>query len=222
MRFAESRHALTVALFAKGKGMRHISSLILILFVVFPAHADPAERWEAPPIFEQLLAESGMELAISDGFAAVEVRPNARFIYDRAYASPDWALEIRYAIRPLRRIRVDYEDPHSAAPDPNHMFPLMFQSLVTRLSDGRHSPTREYPSVQAREKFNADWVAAAVFDIDSEFATDHRQALVIAMHKNALADAYAIFLFDDYESVKQGIDDNLNSLRFLPQHPISP
>ena len=125
MRFAESRHALTVALFAKGKGMRHISSLILILFVVFPAHADPAERWEAPPIFEQLLAESGMELAISDGFAAVEVRPNARFIYDRAYASPDWALEIRYAIRPLRRIRVDYEDPHSAAPDPNHMLSLI-------------------------------------------------------------------------------------------------
>jgi len=196
--------------------MRRIGSLILILLSVLPAHADPAERREAPPTFEQLLAESGMALAVPDGFAAAEARPNARFIYDHAYASLDGALEIRYAVRPLRRIRIDYEDPHSAAPDPDHMSPLMFQSIVTRLSDGRHSPTREYPSTQAWEKFNADWAAAAVFDMNSGFATEHRQALVIAMHKNALADAYTIFLFDDYEPVKQGINDNLSSLRFLP------
>jgi len=200
----------------KRRGMRHTGSLLLILLAVFPTHADPATRREAPPTFDRLLAESGMAFRVPDGFAATEVRPNRRFIYDRAHASPDGALEIRYAVRPLGRIRVDYEDPHNAAPDPNHMFPLMFQSLVTRLSAGRHSPTREYPFAQAREKFNADWAAAAVFDIDSGFATDHRQALVIAMHKNALADAYAIFLFDDYEPVKQRINDNLNSLRFLP------
>lgn len=196
--------------------MRRIGSLLLILLVIFPAHADPAARREAPPTFDQLLVESGLELRVPHGFAAIKIRPNGRFIYDRAYANPDGALEIRYAIRPLGRIRVDYEDPHSAAPDPNHMFPLMFQSLVTQLSAGRHSPTREYPFTQAREKFNADWAAAAVFDIDSRFATEHRQAVVIAMHKNALADAYAIFLFDDYEPVKQGIKDNLNALRFLP------
>jgi len=196
--------------------MHHIGSLLLILLAVFPIHADPAARREAPPTFDLLLTESGMELVVPDGFTVAEIRPNARFIYDRAYASPDGALEIRYAIRPLGWIRIDYEDPHSAAPDPNHMFPLMFQSLVTRLSAGRHSPTREYPFAQAREKFNADWAAAAVFDIDSGFATDHRQTLVIAMHKNALADAYAIFLFDDYAPVKQRINDNLNSLRFLP------
>jgi len=200
----------------KGRGIRHVGSLALVLLSVLPIHADPAERRETPPTFEQLLVESGMALAAPDGFAAAEVRPNARFIYDRAYASPDGALEIRYAVRPLGRIRVDYEDPHSAAPDPDHMFPLMFQSIVTRLSDGRHSPTREYPSAQAREKFNADWAAAAVFDMDFGFATKHRQALVIAMHKNALADAYAIFLFDDYEPVKQRINDNLSALRFLP------
>jgi len=204
--------------------MRHVGSLILILILlsVFPTHAAPAERREDPPTFEQLLVESGMALAIPDGLVVTEVRPNARFIYDRAYASPDGALEIRYAVRPVGRLRIDYEDPHSAVPDPNHMFPLMFQSVVTQLSDGRHSPTREYPLGQAREKFDADWAAAAVFDMDSGFATDHRQALVIAMHRNARADAYAIFLFDDYEPVKQRINDNLGSLRFLPRPPIAP
>ncbi len=200
----------------KKRGMRHVGSLVLIVLSIFPTYADLAEHRGVPLTFERLLTESGMELAVPNGFASVEVRPNGRFIYDRAYASPDRALEVRYAVRPLGRMRVDYEDPHSAAPDPNHIFPLMFQSVVGRLSDGRHSPTREYPPEQAREKFNADWAAAAVFDTDAGFATDYRQALVIAMHKNALADAYVIFLFDDYEPVKRRINDNLSSLRFLP------
>lgn len=201
----------------KGRGMRRVSSFFLIALVLFSTHADPAERpGGAPLTFERLLVESGLELLVPDGLAAVGVRPNEQFIYDRAYASADGALEIRYAVRPLGRLRVDYEDPHSSAPDPNHMFPLMFQSVVAALSGGRHSPTREYPPGRAREKFNADWAAAAVFDTDAGFATDHRQALVIAMHKNALADAYVIFLFDDYEPVAQRIDANLSALRFVP------
>ncbi|MCB2262449.1 MAG: hypothetical protein LGR52_05845 [Candidatus Thiosymbion ectosymbiont of Robbea hypermnestra] len=194
----------------------HIGCLLLLALAISAARADPAERHDAPPTFERLLAESGMALLVSDGFVPVAVRPNARFLYDRAYASPDGTLEIRYAVRPLGRIRIDYEDPHSAAPDPNHMFPLMFQSMVASLSAGRHSPTREYPPKQAREKFNADWAAAAVFDTDAGFAPNHRQALVVAMHKDALADAYAIFLFDEYGPVRQRVDANLGSLRFAP------
>jgi hypothetical protein len=75
---------------------------------------------------------------------------------------PHGALELRYAVRPLGRIVVDYEDPHSSAPDPNHMFPLMFHSMVTLLSNGRHSPTREYPREQTGGKFNADWASSRV------------------------------------------------------------
>jgi hypothetical protein len=138
------------------------------------------------------------------------------FICDKAVRSADGRLEIRYAVRPLGRIRVDYDDPHSSAPDPNHMFPLMFQSIVTLLSNGRHSPTQEFPPLQASEKFHADWAAAAVFDISPEFNADHGQALVVAMHKNKLADAYAIFLFDHYEEVKERINANMGALAFHP------
>jgi len=196
--------------------LKRIGHWLPILWVIFATHADPTGHPEAPPTFEQLLTEAGLEFRAPDGFAAVRIHPNDRFPYEHAYASPDGTLEIRYAIRPLERLRVNYEDPHSSAPDPNHMFPLMFQSMVTRLSDGRHSPTREYPPEQAREKFNADWAAAAVFDIGAELATDHRQALIITLHGDALADAYVIFLFDDYESVQQKIKDNLSTLSFLP------
>jgi len=203
-------------IFSRPTRRHRIGGLCLLALALLATHADPAEPRDAPPTFEQLLVESGMALRVPDSLAAIAARPNERFIYDRAYASPDGTLEIRYAVRPLERIRIDYEDPHSAAPDPDHMFPLMFQAVITALSAGRYSPTWKYPSAQAREKFNADWTAAAVFDTDTGFATEHRQALVIAMHKQALADAYAIFLFNNYEPVKQRIDDSLTALHFAP------
>ena len=39
------------------------------------------------------------------------------------------------------RIVLDYEDPHSSVPAPNHMFPFVFWSTVTLLGNGRSTPT---------------------------------------------------------------------------------
>lgn len=194
--------------------MTRIALFLLTLFVAFPVPAGDSAT--APPTFEELLAESRMTFTPPPEFKPVEIRPNPMFTYDRALISQDGSLEVRYAVRPLSRIVVDYQDPHSSTPDPNHMFPLMFQSMVTLLSNGRHSPTREYPPAQAKSKFNADWAAAAVFDVSAEFESGHKQALVIASHKNQVADAYTVFLFDDYEGVKDRINQNLGTLAFLP------
>ena len=120
------------------------------------------------------------------------------------------------AVRPLGRIQVDYEDPHGSAPDPNRMFPLMFQSPVTCLSGGGHSPVNEFPPAQAAERFNAQWASAAVFDLAPETGAGFGQALLVTMHGNRVADAYALFLFDDYTQAKPVIDAHLNALRFSP------
>lgn len=42
------------------------------------------------------------------------------------------------------------------------------------------------------------------------------QALLVAMHRNRVADAYPLFLFDDYTQAKPMIDAHLNALRFSP------
>jgi len=84
------------------------------------------------------------------------------------------------------------------------------------LSGGGHSPTREFPAQQAKGKFNADWAAAAVFDVSPEFKSDHKQALLVALHRNKLADAYVVLLFDDHDKVKPLIDASLSALRFIP------
>ena len=182
------------------------------------ARADEAAPTQAAGAeeFTGLVAEAKMSYRQPDGYQATPVRANALFPYVHADQNPEGTLEIRYAIRPLGRLRIEYDDPHSSVPDPNHLFPLMFQSLTTLLSGGSHSPSREYPSEEARERFQAHWAAATVFDIGPGFASAHKQALMVAMHRNGVADAYVIFLFDNYAAVKDEIDAHLNALAFLP------
>jgi hypothetical protein len=164
--------------------------------------------------FDDLLAEADLNYRQPNGFGTVEARVNEVLSYEQAVRRQDNALEIRYAIRPLFRMTIQYEDPHNAAPDPNHLFPRMFQSLVDNLSQGGHAPATEYPIEQAKGYFNADWAAAAVLDVSPKFSQEFSQALVVALHKNKSADAYMVFLFDDYEKVKVAIKSNLNSLKF--------
>ena len=203
--------------------MRQLALLPMLLLVAsaavepvpWVADGDPAAAGQGVS-FADLLAEGGLVFEPPVGLAEVPVAPNELFPYEHGRRNADGTLEVRYAVRPLGRLKVEYEDPHSSAPDPNHVFPLVFQSLLTRLSGGGHSPSREYPPEQAREKWNADWAAATVLTAVGDFDSRRREVLFIAIHKNRKADAYAAFLFDDYVTVKDDINAALTALRFEP------
>jgi len=162
-----------------------------------------------------LLAEAELELRPIPGTVPGAPGSGALLAYEHSAEDPENRLQVRYVIRPIGRVTIDYEDPHNSAPDPNHLFPLMFQSIVGQLSGGGHSPTREYPPTQAAELFRADWAAAAVFAVVEEYGSGYGEALIIAMHKNHVADAYTIFLYNDYPAVKDKIRSNLRTLRFM-------
>lgn len=165
--------------------------------------------------FEALLAEAELQFSPPEGYLDMPAGQTPVFDWERALRSPDGTLEIRIAVRPLKRLRIDYDDPHGATPNPNHVFPLVFESMVTRLSGGRHAPSNTYPPDRAREKFNADWAAAAVFDTVADFETGHDQGLLLAIHRNKVSDAYIIFLFDDYASVKESLGEAMKTLLFV-------
>ena len=167
--------------------------------------------------FNELLAESELRYQRPAGFEDLPPGHNPILDYEHALRSDDGLLEIRFAVRPLKRLRIDYDDPHGAVPDPNHIFPLVFESLASRLAAGRHTPSNAYPPEQARERFNADWAAAAVFDTNEEFASSHSQGLLVAIHRNKIADAYIVFLFEDYAAVKERMNQAMRTLVFTPQ-----
>lgn len=164
--------------------------------------------------FSKLLSESGLNYQDLQNYHALPGRQDTVLSYEHAVRHDTDKLEIRYSIRPLHRIRIDYQDPHSSAPEPNHMFNMLFSSLVDQFSQGGDAPRREYDTDQAKQFFNADWAAAAVFDVDLNYSEKYSQALIVAIHKNDKADAYMVYLFNDYPDVKSLIDDAFSSLQF--------
>lgn len=192
--------------------MKHRSSTPLVAILLFVA----GNGWAASA-FESLLDESGIDWKSPAEFREVAIRDNNQLPYEKAMRSPDGSMEIRYAIRPLTRIEIDYDDPHGALPDPNHIFPMVFQALTGKLSRGGSNPSREYKQEDAKKQFGADWAAMVVFDVEPEFAPDYNGGLMLAMHKNKRADAYVIYLFKDYQEAKANINDNLDTLTFRDQ-----
>ncbi len=164
--------------------------------------------------FLSLIDDAGLVYEELPGYEPKEVAYNELFQYEHVLQHQSGNLEIRYAIRPLSQIIIDYQDPHSATPEPNHIYPLMFSAITDRLSGAKHSPSNEYSSEQANELFNADWAAVSVFDTQDEFSAQFSQGTLLAMHGNKKADAYLVFLFNDYSAVKESINSALATLRF--------
>ena len=193
--------------------MRHLLLILVALFSPWPAADQPVAGIAD---FESLLSEGELQFNPPEGYLDMPAGRTSVLDWERALRSPDGTLEIRMAVRPLKRLRIDYDDPHGATPNPNHVFPLVFESLATRLSGGRHAPSNAYPPDRAREKFNADWAAAAVFDTVGDFNTAHKQGLLLAIHRNKVSDAYVVFLFDDYAAVKESLKAAMKTLVFAP------
>ena len=183
--------------------------LSLLVAVTAAAHAQ-----NNPYTFDQLLDDGGLVLAQPGNFDVQTPEANEVLSYEHALKHRHKKLAVRYAIRPIKMVEIDYEDPHNAAPEPNHLFPMLFQSLISDFSRGGSSPSTEYSPDDARSKFNADWASVAVMDVSRDFTTEYDQMLLLALHKNNASDAYVIVLFDDYAEVKPEINAALGSLKF--------
>jgi hypothetical protein len=187
-------------------------SLMLGVALSAAAATDLATR----QAFDRLLDESGLRLASSQNFIDIPISENPVLPYEHAMRHESGELELRFIIRPLNRIEIEYNDPHNAAPEPNHLFPLLFESLIYRLSANSNYNSRTLSEPEARDKFNAQWAALSIFDIDPEFSSDYKNAILLAMHKNDHADAYTLFLYNDHEQAKILINAALATLAFTP------
>ena len=169
---------------------------------------------DAREAFGRLLIEAGLHLDTPQDFSATPILQNPILPYEHAFKHNSGALEVRFIIRPLARITIDYSDPHNAAPEPNHLFPLLFESVTNRLSLDSDAHSSIFPEAIAESSYNANWAAAAAFDVNPQFATDFHSGLLIAMHRNELADAYTLFLYNDHELAKPLINDLLSVMSF--------
>ena len=188
-----------------------MKSALLWLLCLLPLTASAGEN---ATDFQGLLAEGGLIFEVPAGFHPLPVEPDFVMPYEARYLSDDGRLEIRYAIRPLDRIEIDYQDPHNAAPAPNDLFNMLFRALSETLARDHQVLSREYAAPRARELFNAGWAAVGVFDLADGISDRFGQAMLIAIHQNDKADAYSLFLTNDLEAEKGRIKKVLGAMRF--------
>ena len=164
--------------------------------------------------FAELLDEAGMVYQQPPGYAPAPVEFNPVLPYQHRVVSDDGQVEIRYVVLPLDRVEIDYDDPHSSAPEPDHLFTLLFPGILTEISGWGRYKSREYPEDEALRLFRADWAAVAVLEVTPEYSPERRQALVVALHRNGHADAYQIFLGNDVKRLGEEAKRVQAALRF--------
>ncbi|BAO45725.1 hypothetical protein [Thiolapillus brandeum] len=164
--------------------------------------------------FQQLLTEGGLEFTPPQELKQVPVAPDYVMPYEARYTTESGDLEVRYAIRPLNRIEIDYSDPHNAAPAPNDLFNMLFRTLTETLAKEHRVVSRSYPPEKAREDYRAGWAAVGVFDVSPDISKRYQEAMLIAIHQNDKADAYILFLTNDLAAEKERIKKLRTSLKF--------
>ncbi len=179
-----------------------LACLIVLLLAGVRAHA--AE-------FDLLLEEAGLNYSKPGGFSE---RESVAGWCHRELISMKQNISLCLIVRPLSRMQIDYDDPHSSAPDPNQVYPLLFESMSNQLADGRDSHHADYSADQAAEIFGAHWAAAAVLGLKPGGFSEHPHGLLLAMHRDGKADAYLIFAYADHAAAKQAIKEALPVLRW--------
>lgn len=194
--------------------MKSAIRLTAVLILVIASQAATAIDKTARLAFDQLLLESGLRIETRQSYRDIPIQSNPVLPYEHAMQHESGALELRFIARPLNRITIEYNDPHNASPEPNHLFPLLFESITNRLSVGSDTPSSTFSESEAQKSFNANWAAASVFDVRPEFAAGYQNGLLIGMHKNEMADAYTLFLYNDHEQAKPLINKAISIMSF--------
>jgi hypothetical protein len=165
--------------------------------------------------FIELLDTCGLEFELPAGFLFKPGVQNSKLNYEGKIVAADGNLEVRFAIRPILGMEVEYRDPHSAAPEPNHIYPLLEQSVVDRVSDGKTGPKEEFGE-DALAEYNADWGALHRLTPNPDFDPNHQELLLLCLHGNNRADVYVTFLFQNGKSASSALKGALHSLKFKP------
>jgi hypothetical protein len=181
---------------------------------VIEAPEDAGEiEGQSAEAFHTLLERCKMEFNVPSGFAFSPGAITAQLDYEGKLVSDDGKLEVRIALRCLADAEVDYKDPHSSKPAPEHIYPLMYTAIVQEVSTDPHSASGGFGD-NALAEFHADWGQMSLLTPKPEFGGDYSSMIFLAVHRRAAADAYMVFLFDEYAEVKDQVKAAMGSLHF--------
>jgi hypothetical protein len=195
--------------------MRHLKFAALALFAfIFSYSGFGQSRAE----FEALVKESGMTLNIPESFVESPIVANKNMDYEYAVKYPDKDFILRFSIRPIQS-KVYPNDSVKKAVERNikvrnTTYEANMKSVLYAISGGYDYEFKAFDKTAAKDEFNADWGAITLVELRSEFGKGYRFCMVVALHKDSVADAYLFFLSNKQDSFPTGMRPLFHSLRF--------
>jgi len=175
----------------------------------------PAPSTEQKQAFVDLLAAGKMQFDLPEGFVEQPGNGQASFPWVMALRHESDAFEVRYSILPVAQADIDYEDPHSAAPSPNHLYPMLYQMVADATTAKGVGESSEFGKASL-EQIEAQWAKLLVAEPSSVYAPEYAHVAVLAMHSDDRADAFAVFLANDEAILKSRFSEIVTALRYLP------
>lgn len=149
---------------------------------------------------------------------------NRQMNYEYALKTPGKKFEVRYALRPMDSLLVQYEaakkDSNRLMIDPNRYGRAAFQATLLNIGlggpDSGILPEISYfDSTAVREEFNADWGAVAFVQLGPEFGgKKYKYCVAVVIHKDNVGEAYFFYVSNKKEGMSELLDPAFHSLRF--------
>lgn len=170
--------------------------------------------------FQRQLENSAMTFEMPKGFVETTVIANKQMGYEYAIKHESKQFEVRFAIRPLSNLIKTYQEqeknkkPGAVNIHPNRFYATSFQAIVLNISGGLMPQLSQFPKPAVKSEFNAEWGATTFCEVAKEFGQNYKYCMVVAIHKDDLADAYYFYLSDKQETISQFVEPVFHCLKF--------
>lgn len=133
-------------------------------------------------------------------------------------------IEIRYLVYPLQGLVKKYNGPHADTGigmiDPNFLHTNLLLVYYFKVQgkpmdmSGTMPDIKELSHATADLEYNADWGAEVDLEPCDEFAQKYKYCTMFEIHKDNVADAFVIYLYDDKDRFEDAVKPEFHSLVF--------
>ncbi|PJZ71327.1 hypothetical protein CH373_02145 [Leptospira perolatii] len=156
--------------------------------------------------FKQLLEKYSLSLEEDKEYSEIKLEEGSKLKSDFTLRHISKKLEIRYIIQPV------VPELESKLPG---LYILQAQNIAMIICQCKDRIIGlPFSRESIKSEFGADWGATLHVASATEFSKDYAFAIVIALYRKGKANAYTIFLFDDFIEIREELKKALYHLKF--------
>lgn len=161
-------------------------------------------------LFIKYLSASRMLFRTNTNFIETPVIENHDMVYQYALKLKDKKLEVRYSFFPYS---MDKSAPVSSKNNESKAFGDIV-ALNIAGNDNNVLKKSEFKPVEAKNEYFADWGAVYLVKCGTKYGSGYTLAMIVFLHKDNVADACEVFLFDSLQDVLKEFESQYYSVVF--------